>query len=205
MSDDYVVKLPNGDVRVMTIDELDDAFERREINERTPVLAPHGSSWTTIAKLGGFETDELASLSEPEPAGHHPTSLSPMSFSPHAPPPATPWPSAVADPDEVTFHIPRRSKTPLFVGLAVAVLAGVGGGAVIVGSQLAKLRQAAPVVAVEAPPPVVVAPAPLPAPVVETPPSPATNAEPSSPAVSVSALPPAGAPRGKKPATKRAR
>lgn len=197
MSDDYVVKLPNGDARVMTIDELDDAFERGEINERTPVLAPQGSSWTTIARLGGFETDELASLSEPETIGQHPTSLSPVAFSPQVA--QTPRPRA--EHDEVTFHIPRRSKTGLVVALGlggVLLLAGVGAGAVTVGSHLANRTAAAPVVAVEAPP----LPAPVPAPIPAVEPSPAPAAE---PAISVSALPAAGAPRTKKPATKRAR
>lgn len=54
---DYLVKLESGNVLVMSPDELDEAFESGRIGERTPVLAPGGSSWTTIARLAGFDDD----------------------------------------------------------------------------------------------------------------------------------------------------
>jgi hypothetical protein len=207
LSSDYVVKLPNGDVRVMSSDELDEAFERGLVKERTPVLAPGGSSWTTIAKLGGFETDEFSPVAPPvappadEHAGyHHPTSLSPVAFAPPSPP--SPWPTS-DDRDELTFHIERRTKPGLYLGLglgALVLLIGVGVGAVRVGERIA---HRAPVVAVEAAPP---PPAPIAPPVVATaaptapaaPAAPAPAAEASPPTISVTALPTATAPRTKK-------
>jgi hypothetical protein len=195
MNEDYVVKLPSGDVRVMSHAELDDAFERGIIGERTPVLAPGGSSWTTIARLGGFETDELESVDidveEIVDARHHPTSISPVSLEP---------PSAASFPyhereEKPTFVIPRRSNAALYFGLsfgALVVLLGVGFGAVklggVLGSSAAPME---PAFARESSPPPPAAPI---APVVTATATTPASAEP--PTMSVDSLP--SAPKAKK-------
>jgi hypothetical protein len=61
-TDDYLVKLANGAILVMSPTELDEAFEAGRIGERTPVVAPGGTSWTTIAKLGGFDDGSSPTL-----------------------------------------------------------------------------------------------------------------------------------------------
>ncbi len=55
-ADEYLVKL-EGNVLVMSSAELDEAFWTGRIGERTPVVAPGGSSWTTIARLAGLDDD----------------------------------------------------------------------------------------------------------------------------------------------------
>jgi hypothetical protein len=55
-ADEYLVKLDEG-ILVMSSAELDEAFWAGQIGERTPVVAPGGSSWTTLAKLAGLDED----------------------------------------------------------------------------------------------------------------------------------------------------
>lgn len=58
MDDDlWLVKLPNGAVRSMTVDAMDDAFQCGELSGSTPVQAPDGDGWTTLAIVAGLDDD----------------------------------------------------------------------------------------------------------------------------------------------------
>ena len=43
------VQLGNGEIRAMSLDALDDAFQAGTIDEGTPVLAPGAVTWTKLA------------------------------------------------------------------------------------------------------------------------------------------------------------
>jgi hypothetical protein len=53
----WFVKLPNGDVHHVTLDQLDAAFQDGHINENTPVLADGATQWTTLGKAAGLEDE----------------------------------------------------------------------------------------------------------------------------------------------------
>ena len=81
VDDDYVVKLPSGDARVMSIDELDAALEAGTIHKDSPVLAPGAVTWTTLRVLAGLDEEPVpcgASGASGVPA---PSSVAPMVMS----------------------------------------------------------------------------------------------------------------------------
>ena len=51
----WLVKLDDGHVRSMTLDELDAAFQRDEIHERTMICRDGGDRWITLAEELGLE------------------------------------------------------------------------------------------------------------------------------------------------------
>jgi len=53
--DMWLVKLDDGHVRSMTLDELDAAFQRDEIHERTMICREGGDRWITLAEELGME------------------------------------------------------------------------------------------------------------------------------------------------------
>lgn len=196
MSDVYLVKLANGDVQTMSHAELDDAFEHGIIGERTPILPPGKMSWTTIAKLGGFDTDEFDAheLTPSHPANLEQASLSPMSFVPAASP---------SNPSARDHASARRASTKVAAVIAVAASIVVVGIVVSVTVLVlgTKSTPAAAAAAAAAPPP------PPPVHHVGTEPAPAPKtAEPAPPAIAVSALPTANpTPKTKKVPARRSR
>ncbi|HTB74569.1 MAG TPA: GYF domain-containing protein [Polyangiaceae bacterium] len=68
----WYVKLANGDVHRVTIDQLDGAFQAGHIDESTMVLAAGASQWTKLGDIAGLD-DESAPDSQPgaeQAAGH---------------------------------------------------------------------------------------------------------------------------------------
>jgi hypothetical protein len=63
----WYVKLANGDVHRVTIDQLDGAFQAGHIDESTMVLAAGGSEWTKLGDLAGLDEGD-APPPPPEPA-----------------------------------------------------------------------------------------------------------------------------------------
>src|SRR4051794_25752887 len=49
------VQLGTGEIRAMSLDALDDAFQAGTIDEATPVLAPGSTSWTKLADAAGLD------------------------------------------------------------------------------------------------------------------------------------------------------
>ena len=62
----WYVKLANGDVHRVTIDQLDGAFQAGHIDESTMVLAAGASQWTKLGDIAGLDDE---SASEARPAG----------------------------------------------------------------------------------------------------------------------------------------
>src|SRR5438067_12441837 len=55
--DAYHVLLGGGQLRVLSLDELDAAFNAGSIDERTFVLAPGSTEWTRLGDLAGLDED----------------------------------------------------------------------------------------------------------------------------------------------------
>jgi hypothetical protein len=77
------VQLGTGEVRAMTLDGLDRAFEEGLIDARANVLAPGTTAWTTLGAVAGLDDehvrDDQAALQDPTP------SLSPVALSTSTP------------------------------------------------------------------------------------------------------------------------
>jgi hypothetical protein len=116
------VRLPNGESREGTLEQLDEAFHAGAIDESTLVRREGTSEWVTLAQAAGLEP-------EPSPA--------PMQSAP--PPPV------VADLDDLDPAALRSSKRGVLVGLAAAVAVFAAAGVFVVrnGSQEAAVVKAA--------------------------------------------------------------
>ncbi|HEX3772541.1 MAG TPA: hypothetical protein VHV30_16800 [Polyangiaceae bacterium] len=57
----WYVKLANGDVHRVTLDQLDSAFQGGHIDESTMVLAAGATQWTKLGDLAGLGDDEESS------------------------------------------------------------------------------------------------------------------------------------------------
>lgn len=122
------VELPHGEIRTMTLDDLDAAYQAGEIEESTRVRRSGASGWSTLAIVAGLD-DDTGPASEVNVPVNGPHSLSPTALSVAPPPPqadATPRPP-VADLDDVSERAFKKSKTGLVFGVlgAAAVVAVV--------------------------------------------------------------------------------
>jgi hypothetical protein len=180
MSGLWYVKLPDGDVEPLTLDELDEAFQAGHVSAHTMVLAAGSTQW---ARLG-----ELAGLDQPPPQRMAPV---PQALPPALPPPLQRaayvpiMPSSLRPvsvdlsdfgDDDLSFR-PKKSKKWMF---GVAVVAGVLGFAAfqaqrsgvisvnrlmaMISPQSTQAVAAAPIQAPAPPPPAAPAPSPDPAP-----------------------------------------
>jgi hypothetical protein len=130
----WQVKLSEGCVVEMTLDEIDTAFNAGRIAARTSVLPPGDLRWTTLGEAAGLEDAGLAEDDRPaEPA---PYSLAPVAYEAHA----NPQPLLYDFGDGIDVDLESNAGLPrrrgIFgkvVGVAVlfAVLIGAGitGGA----------------------------------------------------------------------------
>ncbi len=186
----WYVKLANGDVHRVTLDQLDGAFQAGHIDETTMVLAGNASeatAWTSLGQLLGLDEAPPATPEvKPAPVAAAPRAVAnPYGYvaavSATPPPVARVMPVAVAnslrpmsmdlsidDLDDVPF---RRSsgKKWAFAMLGAAAVAGVIGfvstqhartGGDDIATVAAAAAMAAPVTYAPAPLPVMAAPAP---------------------------------------------
>jgi hypothetical protein len=127
----WQVKLSEGCVVEMTLDEIDTAFNAGRINARTSVLPPGDFRWTTLGDAAGLEDDDRPT----EPA---PYSIAPVAADIGADFASTPPPPMVDLDYDVDLSsaagVPKKGS--LFgkvvgVGLLFTVLValGIGGGA----------------------------------------------------------------------------
>jgi hypothetical protein len=204
VDDDYVVKLPNGDARVMNLEELDAAFDAGKIQADSPVLAPGTVTWTTLGVLAGLDdvAAPLPPASAPLPLAsaplsspyESPSSMAPMAFTPSSRDDL--GVDVALDDDDGTGLVPRRRAAKVVGAIfgAVAILAvgfaikGAIGQALATRAGEAALAAQPP----SPPPPAPVAlPAPSPSPVVTAAPPPSTSAAAPAAAAPASAKAPA--------------
>jgi hypothetical protein len=114
------VQLGTGEIRLMTLDALDHAFNEGIVDARVPVLPPGASAWTTLGEAAGLE--------EEAPRPQDTPSLSPVAISaPSVPPSALDAQSSSLDldlPDTFEELRPRR-RGLIFGGVAAAAAAGL--------------------------------------------------------------------------------
>lgn len=77
----WYVKLPSGDVHRVTLDQLDEAFQRGHVDGRTKVMGASTERWMTLAEILGDDEPELPAARPARPLayGQAPYSLRPMS------------------------------------------------------------------------------------------------------------------------------
>ena len=178
----WFVELPDGRTRCMSLEELDEAYQKGEIDESVRVRKDGEAAWSTLAKIAGLDADAFAAtIPSAPPPSYGPSSLSPyaIAVAPSTPPPAlaatpTPGPTALGlDDDDVPYEAMQKSSKPLLLGLvgttalaaaiAVFFVTRAGGtGEIVKALPAAAAAQAAPPPAAvdPAPPPQAAAPAP---------------------------------------------
>jgi hypothetical protein len=121
-SDLWYVKLPSGDVHRVTLDQLDEAFQRGHIDGRTQVMGASTERWMTLSEiLGDDEPDSLAAQpARPLAYGHAPYSLRPMSV----------------DFEDVVDVAPRRRGSGARWAFAAFAIATAFGGVAVVRPDL---------------------------------------------------------------------
>jgi hypothetical protein len=191
------VQLPNGDVLVMTLDQLDDAFQKGVIHERSHVLKQGTTTWSTLAAVAGLDEPEAVAAPAPVAAAPAPAPVAaapvakpfvPVSQPISVPPAAysmRPVVSEISDFELDDLHFKPR-KRGRYVALAlVAILGGLGfyahrfGVPPQVMAMASKMgigtsQAVADVAAPASPPP---APMPLPSPVTSSAPEPTPTKE----------------------------
>lgn len=152
-SEIWRVQLPTGELRLMTIDALDEAFNAGTIDAQTPVLAPGSLTWDRLGAVAGLE-DAPPQMVIATP------SVSPVAISTHSMPPSMPnnLDLDLDLPDDALR--PKRGKVLAFIGVA-ALLVVAGGGTAIAklgGHAEAQLQDIKVNAALQAPAPAVEAP-----------------------------------------------
>jgi hypothetical protein len=186
-SEMWHVRLPNGETRRLSLDELDAAFNDGTINEDTPVLPGDAFTWTTLGQAAGLDNPQTP----PPVSVSMPNSIAPIALDNVRDVPididlAFDRPS---DADTDAFR-PRRGRKIFRALIVLSVIGGLGFAGFrarpMVQHALASRAAAqapAPVVA-PPPPPALPPPPPPPAPVVTAappPPEPAKDATPKKP------------------------
>jgi hypothetical protein len=119
------VRLPTGEVRTMSIDELDAAFQDGAVDEETPLCRVGATAWAKLRDLAGLE--------EPAPAPE-PQNLAPQTPSPFAVdiPSVRPFATDVSGSPGADIDLPPEGfrptiqrKTIVAIALAMGVVLGV--------------------------------------------------------------------------------
>ena len=153
------VQLMTGEVRAMSLDALDEAFQSGLIMESTPVLAPGATAWTKLADAAGLDSP-VADTNVP--------SVAPLAVSISDTGNPTPYTRRSADLlladidvaslDDAAFK-PKRGRMFAGIGIAVVLVGGLGFGASrlsIAGSATSSLSANAGQNAATTPPPAAV-------------------------------------------------
>jgi hypothetical protein len=122
------VQLASGELRQMSLDDLDAAFEQGVLSARSPVLAPGASEWSSLGVVAGL-VDEEATDEEPAVESQA-NSLTPFALTQAQDigrPAAQVLPHDLADLDDQAFS-PKKGRVIGFMvaGLCVLALGGVG-------------------------------------------------------------------------------
>jgi len=129
------VQLATGEVRVMSLDALDDAFQSGLITESTPVLPPGAAAWTKLADAAGLDAPAAPDGNVPSVA---PMAVSVAESTGDATPYANHSPYSLPDLDidamnDEAFN-PKRGRVFAAIGLAVVLVGGLGFAATKAGN-----------------------------------------------------------------------
>jgi len=129
------VQLATGEVRVMSLDALDDAFQSGLITESTPVLPPGAAAWTKLADAAGLDAPAAPDGNVPSVA---PMAVSVAESTGDATPYANHSPYSLPDLDidamnDEAFK-PKRGRIFAAIGLAVVLVGGLGFAATKAGT-----------------------------------------------------------------------
>jgi hypothetical protein len=113
-SEIWHVRLPSGESREGTLEQLDEAFHAGAIDESTLVRREGTSAWVTLAEAAGLEA---APAAPPAPV---------------APIPSAPPPPVVSDLDDLDPTALRSSKRGVAAGIAAAVALFAAAGVFVV-------------------------------------------------------------------------
>jgi hypothetical protein len=130
------VQLATGEVRAMSLDALDDAFQSGQITESTPVLPPGTTVWTKLADAAGLDA------AAPDAPDANVPSVAPMAVSvaettgESTPYSQSPYSLPELDLDTLPDEAfkPKRGRMFAVVGLAVVLVGGLGFAATRVGN-----------------------------------------------------------------------
>lgn len=134
VGDNWRVQLGTGELRIMTLDALDEAFQAGIIDESTPVLAPGSTRWTKLADAAGLdvpEQSEEANAPSVAPLAVSIASESTGDVTPYAHQAPIDFSSLAVD-DEGAFK-PKKGRIYALVGMAVLFVGGLGFAATKVG------------------------------------------------------------------------
>jgi hypothetical protein len=122
MSDIWHVQVPGGEVRTLTLDQLDEAFQNGWIDAETLVLPAGALSWARLGDVAGLDDD-----SETPPPVSAVNSVAPIALD-VAPRAAATHAEALPglDDDDLPELKPRRGKRVFGVIVTLAVLGGLG-------------------------------------------------------------------------------
>jgi hypothetical protein len=129
------VQLATGEVRVMSLDALDDAFQSGLITESTPVLPPGAAAWTKLADAAGLDAPAAPDGNVPSVA---PMAVNVAESTGDATPYANQSPYSLPDLDidamnDEAFK-PRKGRIFAVIGLAVVLVGGLGFAATKAGN-----------------------------------------------------------------------
>ncbi|HVH44741.1 MAG TPA: hypothetical protein VM925_20450, partial [Labilithrix sp.] len=111
------VQLGTGEIRTMTLDGLDRAFDEGLIDARVPVLAPGSSNWTTLGEAAGLDDGSLEQTPSLSPVALSAAS-STFAFAPSS------KPELDSDPElPDAFDIQPRRHRSILIGAIPGVLA----------------------------------------------------------------------------------
>ncbi len=132
------VQLATGEVRVMSLDALDDAFQSGLITESTPVLPPGGAAWTKLADAAGLDHPSPPATSDNNVPSVAPMAVNVAESTGDATPYANHSPYSLPDLDidamsDEAFK-PKRGRIFAVIGLAVVLVVGLGFAATKAGN-----------------------------------------------------------------------
>jgi hypothetical protein len=137
------VQLGTGEIRVMSLDALDDAFQSGVIDESTPVLPPGAVAWTKLADAAGLDAPAPPAQAHVD---HNVPSIAPLAVSlghgdAHTTGNATPYgqsPYSLPDLDIDAMHDeafkPKKGRVFAFLGVAIVLAGGLGFAATKMGN-----------------------------------------------------------------------
>lgn len=121
------VQLRTGEVRAMSLDVLDDAFQAGSVDESTPVLPPGAMSWTRLADAAGLDAPEAQQAADSVAPIALSVGRGPMDPAMRMmPPPDFSLPDVDLDTIEPEAFKAKKGRVFAVIGLAALLLGGVG-------------------------------------------------------------------------------